>query len=244
MMVNTLKNKLRSIPHLPFPLFFDHEKIKEEIDSIPFGNNKYVSGFRKNKHMGIFDNDNNWESYALYSINGDIYSDPDEGWTESFKQTKLIDYCPYTYETIHSFGGGKLLSRIEKIMPGHSVGWHSHVLEGGGFKDENILTMHLPVCIPKESKYSVVSYTDYCGSDYSKSIKTYESTYRNGQVYCLNSYHYHNAFNYSDIPMVMIRFYIDINVSKNYEMVETAVKQYSGDHIETYENYISRLENE
>ena len=35
MMVNTLHNKLRTIPHLPFPIFFDHDKIKKEIETAP-----------------------------------------------------------------------------------------------------------------------------------------------------------------------------------------------------------------
>ena len=238
--MNTLQNKLRTIPHLPFPIFFDHEKIKKEIENIPYQPKTYVSGLRNGISMDLF-KEENWYSYSLYSISGNVYSDPEEPWTGDFKQTELIKYCPFTYETLHSVGGGKLLSRIEKILPGQSAGWHSHVMEG--FQSESVLTMHLPIIIPKECKYSVISYMDYRGSDYLNPIKVYESAYTEGQVWCLNSYHYHNAFNYSDIPMVMIRFYIDISDQKNYEMVEKAVNEYTGEYIETYENYLYRLEN-
>ena len=97
--------------------------------------------------------------------------------------------------------------------------------------------------MPKESKYSVISFMDYRGSDFLKPIPVYEQWYEPGKLYCLNGYHYHNAFNYSEEPMIMIRFYVDTREVKVQNLLEQSIKAYKGELIPTYEGYISSLGN-
>jgi hypothetical protein len=82
---------------------------------------------------------------------------------------------------------------------------------------------------------------DYRGSDFLKPLPVYEKWYEPGKMYCLNGYHYHNAFNYSQEPMIMIRFYVDTREQKVKDILEKAVDLYSGELIPTYEEYISTI---
>jgi hypothetical protein len=239
-MENTLINVIRNIPHLPFPIFFNAHKIYEEITNLPHPLQPYYTGLRKDVPMDVFERQENWRSLALYSISGKIESHPEEPWTGDYKPTELKQHCPYLYEVLESVGAGKLLARIEAIQPNRSVGWHSHVTEGK--QPEWISVWQLPIIMPEKSKYSVISYMDYRGSTYLEPFKVYEKHYNPGQVYALNSYHYHNAFNYdAKEPMLMIRFYVDLRDPLVSELTKDAINRYTGDHIETYQEYISKL---
>jgi len=232
--------KLNEIAHLPLGIEFDHNLILQEIEKLPYKLEKYRSALSNDRIMDIHDEER-WDSIALYSIDGNVKSNPAEPWTGNFVKTDAIKLCPYLDSVLQSVGGGKLLARIEVFSKGGSAGWHSHVKEAG--QPEWISVWNLPIMMPKESKYSVISYMDYRGSDYSKPIKVYEQWYKPGNLYCLNSYHYHNAFNYSEDPMLMIRFYVDTRDTLVQTILQQSIDTYKEELIPTYEEYISSLGN-
>lgn len=237
--VNTLIKQLDNIAHLPTSVTFDAQKVLDELMALPYEMNPFKSGFRFDRQMKIHDDDANWDSIALCSISGDVYSDPEEPWTGDFKETEALKKCPYLQEFIKSMGGGKLLARFENIKPRHSVGWHGHVKEAG--QPEWIAVYQMPLSIPKDSKYSVINYMEYRLSDHKTAIPQYDSCYENGTLYVFNSYHYHNAFNYSDEPMYMIRFYVDSRDENVRSFLEREISDYKGDLIPTYDEYIAAM---
>ena len=233
-MENTL-TKLDRIPHLPLGIEFDANKILQELNTLPWGASSYRSALSNDKVMNIHDV-SRWDSVALYSVDGKVESNPAEPWEGDFKATDAIKHCPYLDSVLKSVGAGNLLARVETFSKEGSAGWHSHILEAR--QPEWISIWQLPLSMPKECKYSVISYMDYRGSDYSEPIPVYEEWYEPGKMYCLNGYHYHNAFNYSDEPMIMIRFYVDKRVPVVQEILKKAIDQYDGSIIPTYEEYL------
>ena len=232
-MENTL-DKLNEIAHLPLGIEFNHNLILQEIENLPYKLEVYRSSLSFDKTMKLDDLDK-WDSIALYSIDGNVKSNPAESWEGNFLKTDAIKLCPYLDSVLQSVGGGELLARIEVFSKGGSAGWHSHVKEGG--QPEWISVWNLPIVMPKESKFSLITYMDYRGSDYTKPIKVFEEWYEPGKVHCLNSHHYHNVFNYSDEPMIMVRFYVDSRKNQIRDILETSINKYRGDYMQTYNQY-------
>jgi hypothetical protein len=225
--MKTLLEKIKSIPHLPLLFEYDYKRIEEEIRAMPYPLMQYspTSQEKHNYYSG-------WNSLALYSVNGDIFCDPLESSSKGelknnygkYIKTGLSEYLPYTYEVLHLLGGGKCLARIEEVESNVTIGWHSHSLEFD--QPESLLIVQLPISIPTDFKYSVVDYTKYRTSDFTKtSIRSYDSKYVLGTPYIFNSYHYHNVFNYSEKPALMIRFFVDIEDLD----IKSAIESYSGD---------------
>lgn len=229
-------NKLDRIAHLPLGIDFDAGKILEELKRLPWNAVSYRSALSNDKVMDIHEV-SRWDSVALYSIDGKVESNPAEPWEGDFKPTEAIKLCPYLDSVLKSVGGGKLLARVETFWKTGSAGWHSHILEAR--QPDWISIWQLPILMPAECKYSVVSFTDYRGSDFNESIPVYEEWYQPGKMYCLNGYHYHNAFNYSDEPMIMIRFYVDKREETVQRILQTAMETYEGSLIPTYEDYLA-----
>jgi hypothetical protein len=234
---NTL-TKLDRIPHLPLGIKFDANKILQELNSLPWIASSYRSALSNDKVMHIH-NVSRWDSIALYSVDGKVDSNPAEPWEGDFKSTDAIKLCPYLDSVLKSVGGGNLLARVETFSKEGSAGWHSHILEAR--QPEWISIWQLPLSMPKQSKYSVISFMDYRGSDFLKPIPVYEEWYEPGKMYCLNGYHYHNAFNYSDEPMIMVRFYVDKRDQKVQEILDKAMDNYKGVMIPTYEDHLASL---
>ena len=231
-------DKLNEIAHLPLGIEFDHNLILQEIENLPYKLEKYRSALSNDRIMEIHDEER-WDSIALYSIDGNVKSNPAEPWTGDFIKTHAIKLCPYLDSVLQSVGGGELLARIEVFSKGGSAGWHSHVKEAA--QPEWISVWNLPIVMPKDSKFSIITYMDYRGSDYTKPIKVFEEWYEPGKMYCLNGYHYHNAFNYSDEPMIMVRFYVDSRKPKIKEILESSINRYNGEYMQTYEQYCNTI---
>jgi len=219
-------NRLSQIAHLPLPIEFDASKILSEIQGLQF----YPYNSWEDIKAGCYI-ESSWDSIALYSINGESKSDPKEAWTGEFKETDAIKKCPYLRELLLSLGAGNLLARIERINPNGSAGWHSHVLESK--QPEWISVWQLPIQMPENSKFSVLHYMDYRCSDFNKPIPVYEEYYPVGRGYCFNSYHYHNAFNYGDSPMIMVRFYVDSRNPNIRNILESSINNYDGSYMES-----------
>jgi len=225
--MKTLLEKVKSIPHLPLLFEYDYKRIEQEIRGLPYPLMQYspTSQEKHNYYSG-------WNSLALYSVSGDIFCDPLESSKKGdlkdnygkYIKTGLSEYLPYTYEVLHSLGGGKCLARIEEVEPNVTIGWHSHSLEFD--QPESLLIVQLPISIPSEFKYSVINYTEYRTSDFSENcIRSYDSKYVLGTPYIFNSYHYHNVFNHGKTPALMIRFFVDIEDLD----IKNAIESYSGD---------------
>ena len=226
--MNELLEKVKTIPHLPLSFSFDAKRMEDEIRAMPFPLMSYNANIQK----GYNHNSEGWNNLSLYSYDGSIFCDTNEGDGGNallerfgkFQKTGLSEYLPYTYEVLDSLGAGKSLCRIEEVMPNTIIGWHSHVLEF--HQPENILIVQLPICIPEGFKNSVVDYKKYRGSDFSiEPIVSYDSKYIPGTPYIFNSHHYHNVFNYSEKPALMIRFFVDIEDLD----IKPAIESYSGD---------------
>jgi len=226
--MNELLEKVKSIPHLPLLFSFDAKRMEDEIRAMPFPLMSYNANIQK----GYNHNPEGWNNLSLYSHDGSIFCDTNEGDGGNtllerfgkFQKTGLSEYLPYTYEVLEAIGAGKSLCRIEEVMPNTIIGWHSHVLEF--HQPENILIVQLPINIPEGFKNSVVDYRNYRGSDFSiEPIVSYDSKYIAGTPYIFNSYHYHNVFNYSNKPALMIRFFVDIEDLD----IKDAIELYSGD---------------
>jgi len=228
-MENTLNN-LNIIPHLPLNIEFDAFRILSEISNLEL--TEYNSWEDIKTATNI---ESSWDSIALYSISGNSKSDPKEPWTGDFKETDAIKKCPYLQEVLLSLDAGDLLARVERIKCNGSAGWHSHVLESK--QPDWISVWELPIQMPEGSKFSVINYMDYRCSDFNKPIPVYEESYKTGQVYCFNSHHYHNAFNYGDSSMIMVRFYVDTRKPKVQHILESSINNYTGCYIKTYEEY-------
>jgi hypothetical protein len=104
--------KLNEIAHLPLGIQFDHNLILQEIENLPYKLEKYRSALSNDRIMDIHDEER-WDSIALYSIDGNVKSNPAEPWTGNFIKTNAIKLCPYLDSVLQSVGGGKLLARIE-----------------------------------------------------------------------------------------------------------------------------------
>lgn len=231
-------DKLNEIAHLPLGIEFNHNLILQEIENLPYKLEKYRSSLSFDETMQL-DEIDGWSSIALYSIDGNVKSNPAESWTGDFVKTDAIKLCPYLNSVLESVGGGQLLARIETFPKGSSAGWHSHVKEAK--QPEWISVWNLPLVMPKESKFSLITYMDYRGSDYNKPIKVFEQWYEPGKMYCLNSYHYHNAFNYSEEPMIMVRFYVDSRKPQIKAILESSINRYGGEYMQTYDEYCNTI---
>ena len=223
-------NKLTEIAHLPLDIEFDASRILAEIQGLE------LTPYNSWKDIKAESNiESSWDSIALYSISGETESNAKEAWIGNFKETSAIKQCPYLQEILLSLEGGELLARVERIKPNGSAGWHSHVLESK--QPDWISVWQLPIQIPENSKFSVLHYMDYRCSDFNNPVSVYEETYKIGQVYCFNSYHYHNTFNYGDSSMIMVRFYVDTRKPKIQKILESSINKYSGEYLQTYDEY-------
>ena len=229
--MNVLLEKVKSIPHLPLPFNFDYKRMEEEIRAMPYPLIHYTANIQTNyKHKM-----DGWNNLALYSYDGSIFCDVMEGdggpelterWGK-FQKTGLSEYLPYTYEILHKLGGGKSMARIEEVLPNTLIGWHSHGFEF--HQPENVLIVQLPICVPEGFKYSVVNYKEYRSLDFSKYILIpNESAYTPGVPTVFNTYHYHNVFNNSKEPALMVRFFVDLNDPETQILIKSAIDQYTG----------------
>jgi hypothetical protein len=228
--MNELLEKVKTIPHLPLPFSFDAKRIEDEIRAMPFPLMSYNANIQK----GYNHSPEGWNNLSLYSYDGSIFCDTNEGdggdalveRFGDFKATGLTEYLPYTYQILEQLGAGKSLCRIEEVMPNTIIGWHSHVLEF--HQPENILIVQLPINIPEGFKYSVIDYKEYKGNDFSNQpITQYDYKYTNGSPAIFNSYHYHNVFNYSSKAALLIRFFVKLEDIS--DIIGSAIDCYSGD---------------
>jgi hypothetical protein len=234
--VSSLAKKLNSIPHLPIPVSYDAKKIEAEIRTMPIKLEGYQSTLQSN-HSEV---SSRWNNLSLYSYNGEYVCDRLEGAgpgeleriLNQFKRTELYKHLPYTYSVIDSLGAGNALCRIEEILPQGQIGWHNHVYEL--YHPETMMIIQVPISIPENFTYAVMSNRDFLLSDFSQdTVKIHNLRYEPGTPYSFNAYHYHAVFNGSGKEKrLTIRFFADIRDNKFYDLMEKAVDEYKGEYLD------------
>jgi hypothetical protein len=146
------------------------------------------------------------------------------------KPTDVGELTPNIINYLYSITSIPERTRLLRLMPRGSTGWHSHyVLEKSGFKDLGDVKVVNPVIqIPLRTN-------DRCGMsvarDNPREVKNAKQTiqhYRVGEVWLFNSYHFHDAHNIGSTPRDHIMMYASLDDDKLFETVKKAVNDYNG----------------
>jgi len=207
---------LRDIPWLPIDIDIDIVKLQQEYkfvcenyrfeDRQPHVGRSLRPG--KNCHADA------WSGISLISSDGSLYNDLRDwfGKGNNYLPTELKNYCEYFYELIDLFFARNSRCRIMRISPQSSLVFHSHVLDHG--QPETNLTIQIPIEMPENFEYCVVNEKDFTKDKTFALPSSFENIHRGkldvGKAYYLNSYHYHNVFNYSDTYRATIMLYCDL----------------------------------
>ena len=209
---------LRDIPWLPIDIDIDIVKLQQEYkfvcenyrfeDRQPHVGRSLRPG--KNCHADA------WSGISLISSDGSLYNDLRRGVGISNKSdylpTELKNYCEYFYELIDLFFARNSRCRIMRISPQSSLVFHSHVLDHG--QPETNLTIQIPIEMPENFEYCVVNEKDFTKDKTFALPSSFENIHRGkldvGKSYYLNSYQYHNVYNYSDTYRASIMLYCDL----------------------------------
>jgi len=205
---------LRDIPWLPIDIDIDIVKLKQEYkfvcENYEFQEYTATHEVVREKYAKA------WSGISLISSDGSLYNDLRRGVGISNKSdylpTELKNYCEYFYELIDLFFARNSRCRIMRISPQSSLVFHSHVLDHG--QPETNLTIQIPIEMPENFEYCVVNEKNFTKDKRFALPSSFENIHRGkldvGKAYYLNSYHYHNVFNYSDTYRATIMLYCDL----------------------------------
>lgn len=205
--------EIKTIPHLDLLKQYDVNKLLNEVNRVK----KFKS--YKSKYKFSHDLYNKASSGAsLYGTDGDPYKNFTENipW-KNMSITPVGKMCPYIMSIMEDIGTENTLARIMRVSPNSQLDWHSHNLQHK--QPDHILTIQIPIYVPKNFKYVVRGLKDN---------KTYEKIYQAGRAYIFNSYHYHNVFNESDEYRITIMVYMNLKKEKCLNLVENAILNYKG----------------
>jgi hypothetical protein len=204
-MVNIL-----NIPFIELKIAIDIENLLKEYHSIikHYELKKYHSNYWPVRQKYA----KSWSGISLMSSDGGLYTDMYEGSIGAPKETELLAKCP-TFKKLLTQLQCTSRARILNIGPKKSLVWHSHVLEHG--TPPNILTIQVPLIMPKEFEYCVINKDEFAWYKRFFSPKRFKTLTTKklevGKAYVFNSYHYHNVYNYSNENRVVLMFYLDLN---------------------------------
>jgi len=205
---------LRDIPWLPIDIDIDIVKLKQEYkfvcENYEFQEYTATHEVVREKYAKA------WSGISLISSDGSLYNDLRRGVGISNKSdylpTELKNYCEYFYELIDLFFARNSRCRIMRISPQSSLVFHSHVLDHG--QPETNLTIQIPIEMPENFEYCVVNEKDFTKDKTFALPSSFENIHRGkldvGKSYYLNSYQYHNVYNYSDTYRASIMLYCDL----------------------------------
>lgn len=205
--------EIKTIPHLDLLKQYDVDKLLNETNKVK----KFKSYETKYKFsQNLYDKA--WSGASLYGTDGDPYKNFTENSTsKNMSITPVGKMCPYIMSIMEDIGTENTLARIMRISPNTQLNWHSHHLDHQ--QREHILTVQIPIYVPKNFKYVVKGINDN---------KTYEKIYEAGRAYIFNSFHYHNVFNESDEYRITIMVYMNLKKEKCLNLVENAILNYKG----------------
>lgn len=208
--------EIKTIPHLDLLKQYDVDKLTSELNKVKqFKNYETKYKFSQNLYNKA------WSGASLYGTDGDPYKNfTENSVSKNMSITPIGKMCPYMMSIMEDIGTENTLTRIMRISPNTKLNWHSHHLDHQ--QPEHILTVQVPIYVPKNFKYVVKGIKDN---------KTYEKIYEAGRAYIFNSFHYHNVFNESDEYRVTIMVYMDLKKEKCLNLVENAILNYKGPRI-------------
>ena len=203
---------LRDIPWLPIDIDIDIVKLQQEYkfvcENYEFQEYTATHEVVREKYAKA------WSGISLISSDGSLYNDLRDwfGKGNNYLPTELKNYCEYFYELIDLFFARNSRCRIMRISPQSSLVFHSHVLDHG--QPETNLTIQIPIEMPENFEYCVVNEKDFTKDKTFALPSSFENIHRGkldvGKSYYLNSYQYHNVYNYSDTYRASIMLYCDL----------------------------------
>lgn len=135
------------IKYIRFTNHFDAEKMKQELNTLETG--LWRDHYNRNNYEG------SWSTIQLRSVNGQldnntaIQSSALQG-DHTFKDTPLLDHCPYIKEVIGFFKMEKTAVRLMKLDAGAVIKPHSdHCLNF----EEGEVRIHIPVITDTQVKF-------------------------------------------------------------------------------------------
>ena len=201
------------IPFLELDIDIDLDKLKAEVDIV---SNKYgYESYKSNYLLARRKYKKAWSGVSLYSTNGSLYDDFEEGpYYNDIQPTELEDIVPYMFSIINKIYGDSPKSKVRlmRISPKTSLLWHSHVQEHNQATKD--LVIQIPIYLPKGFKYCVVHKDEFKWwkrlhkPSWFKTLA--ESNFKEGRAFYFNSYHYHNVYNPTDEYRATIMFYVDV----------------------------------
>ena len=220
---NDVLKKVLNISFLELDINFDLDKLLQEYELIKdrykFKNYQTKYKIVRKKYA------RSWSGICLISSDGELYSDMYEGGAGAARETELKNHCPHFYQLIKMLGGEDQRARIMRISPYESLVWHSHVQEHG--QQEWKLTVQVPLIMPEQFEYCVVNKNEFRWYKRFHKPNWFNNIDRKrlvpGKAYVLNSYHYHNVYNYSDDYRVTLMLYLDLRDPKVYNLVERSL---------------------
>jgi len=209
---------LRDIPWLPIDIDIDIVKLQQEYK---FVCENYRFEEYNEPHEPVREKyAKAWSGISLISPDGSLYNDlrRGKGIGDNYLPTELKNYCEYFYELIDLFFARNSRCRMMRISPQSSLVFHSHVLDnnqtGNRSQPETNLTIQIPIEMPENFEYCVVNEKNFTKDKRFALPSSFENIHRGkldvGKAYYLNSYHYHNVFNYSDTYRATIMLYCDL----------------------------------
>jgi len=208
---------LRDIPWLPIDIDIDIVKLQQEYkfvcENYEFQEYAATHEVVREKYAKA------WSGISLISSDGSLYNDLKNGSTmddnDNNISTELKNYCKYSFELINSFK--KILRcRIMRVSPQSSLAWHSHVhnIRNEDGQSEETILIQIPIEMPENFEYCVVNEKDFTKDKTFALPSSFENIHRGkldvGKSYYLNSYQYHNVYNYSDTYRASIMLYCDL----------------------------------
>lgn len=135
-----MDNLVRSIR---FPLFFDTDRLKEDVNKIIHEN--------WTAHYNTKDYSGKWTSIALMSENGksdQIYASPNA--TEKLMPTEILDSCTYFKEILDGFPFEKTAVRLLQLAVGAEVKPHTDNCLG---YEDGCFRLHIPIITNSEVEF-------------------------------------------------------------------------------------------
>lgn len=229
--VEALSEQLINIPFMSLHREFDLDWLKKEASQV----DRYVP------YMTVFGNEElkakyarAWAGRSLLAYEEDSTSGMTELVGEAAERaltlplvsTDLALSCPYIMSVVEDLRGHFRHARLMRIAPKSSLSWHSHVNNQG--QRPTTVTVHVPILMPEEFRYSVTKGSNLQGGKVVDQSKVFNAKFTAGRATYFNSYHYHNVFNDSDEERISLMLYVGLYDEVAFDMFLAALGKYTG----------------
>lgn len=234
-----LLEELKSIPHLPIPIEFDLDDLRNEAKQVAEWYPHRLHPCRKLPAEYLSFHESSFRGQCLVDIQEDIiagmsdsqkhlHDEPcakfDENSRLRFFITSLGKEMPKTISALQLISPYLNRTRIINTPPGGGIPWHSH---HNGIYNSNYLRLcivHIPLHTSPVNLHSVRDYR-------SKEADVYSENYQVGQAYIFNSWHDHEFWNRSNQDRLTIISYFNFTDEALLRFLEPIVQSYAGPRI-------------